>query len=86
MSWCPKLASGWGMWPKLLVPFTAFASERQEVQLVAVRVLAMRPYCFDVFVHAGEALRLKWFCGGGGCHDDFRYADRFCRPRLANHK
>lgn len=36
--------------------FTGFAAKREEVELVAVGVLAVGTDGFEVFVHAGEGL------------------------------
>ena len=41
--------------------FTGFAAEREEIELVAVGVLAVCTDRFEVFVHAGEGLGIgRW--------------------------
>lgn len=42
-------------------PFTGFAAEREEIELVAVGVLTVGTDRFEVFVHAGECLGIgRW--------------------------
>lgn len=44
--------------------FAGFTAEGEEVELVAVGVLAVGAYSVEVFVHSGEGLRVR---GRGGC-------------------
>ena len=49
-------------------PFAGFAAEGEEVELVAVGVLAVGADGFDFFVHGGEGLGLGGGLGREGRH------------------
>lgn len=50
--------------------FAGFAAEWEEVELVAVIILAVRAYSVEIFVHGREGLRFRWWWEGGcGSHD-----------------
>ena len=51
---------------KTVCSFTGFTAKREEVELIAVVVLAVRAYSVKVFVHGCEGLRFRWGRGGGG--------------------
>ena len=48
--------------------FTGFASEGEEVEDIAVGVLAVGAYGVEVFVHCSEGLGVGGGRGGGGGH------------------
>ena len=50
--------------------FAGFAAKWEEVELIAIGVLAVGTYCFEVLVHGCEGLGFGWLGGGGrGRHD-----------------
>lgn len=62
--------SGFGAVVEAVGTFAGFAAEREEIELVAVGVLAVGADGFDVFVHGGEGLGLlRWRGSRRGCHD-----------------
>ena len=61
---------GFGAVVEAVGSFAGFAAKGEEVELVAVGVLAVGAYGFDFFVHGGEGLGVGrgGGLGGGGGH------------------